>query len=293
MKSALRRVAGRARPAPLRPDYLEALLQRPLPVYIPEDPFRAIPTEFVERPELRIACVADELSFRSWQYEADFVPLHRKDWRQTLDAGSFDLLLIESAWEGPGGKWGKALADLPRKGRRSDEFLDQVVSGFQARGIPTVFYAKEDPVDRELFLGAAERFDFVFTTDEDSISFYEEELGHTRVACLPFAAQPRLHHPPADSQPRPGSVFFAGTWYAKRHPQRRQQAENLLGPALEHGPGHLRPCGSAGPHRLSVASRVRGGTRWDGSVCADGGSGGALPGRTQPQFHHHLAHHAL
>ena len=232
----LRRLLGSRAPGEsVLPSYVDALLRKPWPVHVPEDPFQAIPTEFVARPKLRIACVADELSFRSWQYEADFVALPRQSWRETLESGPFDLLLVESAWEGPGGGWGKDLADLSRKGRRSDELLDQVVSGFQGRGVPTVFYAKEDPVDRDLFLGAAERFDFVFTTDEDSISFYEKKLGHKRVACLPFAAQPRLHHPPADSEPRPGSVFFAGTWYAKRHPERRRQAENLLRPALEHG----------------------------------------------------------
>jgi spore maturation protein CgeB len=135
-----------------------------------------------------------------------------------------------------GGEWGKHLYRLPRRSRRSSVVIDQIVDFCrQKTQRPTVFYSKEDPVDRRGFLGAAERFDFVFTTDEGSIPYYERKLGHRRVACLPFAAQPRIHNPDSASEKRDGNVFFAGTWYAKRHRERRRQAESILRPALDYG----------------------------------------------------------
>ena len=218
-----------------RPARLESIACAPLPAHILEDPFSPIPEAFISRPELRVAAIADEISWRCWQYEAQLVPLRTDDWQARLSEGHFDLLFVESAWEGPGGDWGRHLYGLPRRSRRSEDLLGLIVDFCRKRDIPTVFYSKEDPVDRRGFLAAAERFDFVFTTDEDSMAYYERKLGHDRVACLPFAAQPRIHNPDRLTGKRDGGVFFAGTWYAKRHRQRRKQAASILKPALDYG----------------------------------------------------------
>ena len=59
-----------------------------------------------------------------------------------------------------------------------------------------------------------------------------KELGHDRVATLPFAAQPAVHNP---VRPRRGwharGVAFAGMYFAHKYPERRAQMEMLLGAA--------------------------------------------------------------
>ena len=49
----------------------------------------------------------------------------------------------------------------------------------RSRGIPTVFWNKEDPPHFDDFIGAAKEFDFVFTTDADCVPMYREALGTT------------------------------------------------------------------------------------------------------------------
>lgn len=210
-------------------------LSRELPPHVPLQPFADVPKREVSRPDVRIAAILDEMSFRCWQYEAELVPLEPHDWRRRLEERRPDLLLVESAWSGPGGKWGRLLAPQRRLRRPLLSALRGILRWCRRRDIPTVFHAKEDPVDLEIFLDSARLFDFVFTTDRLSEGRYARGRSAPRVGSLPFAAQPKLHNPGRDPLERPGSVVFAGAWYALRHPERRRDAQALLGPALDHG----------------------------------------------------------
>jgi hypothetical protein len=44
-----------------------------------------------------------------------------------------------------------------------------------------------------------------------------------------------IHHPPVDDELRTGDVAFAGSYYAAKHPERREQMEMLLDAAAEFG----------------------------------------------------------
>jgi spore maturation protein CgeB len=197
--------------------------------------FDPVGPQHVNRPGLRVAAVTDEMSYRCWQYEAELFTFSPERWREELSQKPPDLLFVESAWRGMGGRWADHLVDVPRGRPRQRETLDELLMWCRRHGIPSVFHSKEDPIDLELFLGAARGFDFVFTTDQASVSRYERELGHSRIAVLPFAAQPRLHNPAPGPLPRTRNVNFAGAWYAERHPQRRSHGHHLLAPALEFG----------------------------------------------------------
>ena len=87
----------------------------------------------------------------------------------------------------------------------------------------------------EWFIGAASAFDWVFTVDVDSVPRYRKELGHDRVAPLPFAAQPAINFPPTSDEQRTGDVAFAGSYYARKHSERRRQMDMILEPALDFG----------------------------------------------------------
>jgi spore maturation protein CgeB len=98
-----------------------------------------------------------------------------------------------------------------------------------------VFWNKEDPINYGMFIGTASLFDHVFTVDSDSVERYRRDLGHPRVHVLPFAAQPAIHYPPTSDEERTGTVAFAGSYYARKHAERRIQMEYVIDPAREFG----------------------------------------------------------
>lgn len=138
-----------------------------------------------------------------------------------------DVLIVESAWQGQDNAWEGKLAPA------SPEILD-CIRLCRVRGIPTVFWNKEDPVHFGTFLPLAKHFDHVFTTDIDCIPRYKLALGHDRVSLLPFAAQPRLQNPLAGSG-RKAAFSFAGSWY-QRYPKRQQDFAELVKAVSSIGP---------------------------------------------------------
>ncbi len=205
------------------------------PVPLATCPFATPPTELRRRNDLRIALVADEFSWWAWAFEADVYTFTPGTWRETLPARPPDLLLVESAWRGVGESWHYQVRDLGQHPDRVGRYiLPDLVAWCRQRGVPTVFYNKEDPPNFEFFIAAARLFDWVITSDANCLAAYRSRLGHDQVLALPFAAQPRLNNPVL-TRPRDGTVCFAGTWYEHRHSRRQDAATAILRPALDFG----------------------------------------------------------
>src|SRR4051794_7775125 len=236
--------AGAARGAPATaeaPPRAESVVERRL-VPAPE---RATPladrsrmtAARVEPRELRVASVLDEMSHACFAPECRLLPVGRTTWQQQLEAQPPHLLLVESAWNGNGGAWQWGVASYPSGPETGLPSLRALVGWCRERGIPTVFWNKEDPVHFDRFREAATLFDHVFTTDADCIPAYEA-LGSDvvqTVEALPFAAQPRLHNPVGALGARDGRPAFAGTYYRTRHEDRRGDLEMLLDVARPFG----------------------------------------------------------
>ncbi|WP_115261675.1 glycosyltransferase family protein [Micrococcus luteus] len=167
---------------------------------------------------LRVACILDEFSTGSFGPEAELVPLTMRHWSVELAAGQPDLLLVESAWRGHRETWWNAV-------HRNGPELQGILQWCRARGVPTAFWNKEDPVHFDTFLAAAAEFDVVFTTDLDCVPRYKEALGHERVHFLPFAAQPSQFNP-VELFDRVDGCAFAGAYY-ERYPERIADLEEL------------------------------------------------------------------
>ncbi len=187
----------------------------------------------VARPDLKVAGVLDEFSQLGYGCEFDLVAVTPQDYEDVLDRERPDVLLVESAWRGPGDSWAKLVSNTP--GSDASEALRGLVAAARRRDIPTVFWNKEDPPNFDVFVESAALFDHVFTTDEDCVPRYRERLGHDRVGVLPFAAQPRVHNPVGSPARRPLDVAFLGTFYGRKHPDRKRQMEMILDPAREFG----------------------------------------------------------
>ncbi|WP_200951198.1 glycosyltransferase family protein [Nocardioides sp. Root140] len=179
----------------------------------------------------KAAVILDPFSELAFGYEWHQVKVTPTDWRAVLTEQRPDLLFVESAWNGNDGAW---RLHMTRDHQPSPE-LRALVAWCRDEGIPTVFWNKEDPPNYDVFLETARLFDQVFTVDADRIPVYQRDLGHERIDLLPFSAQPRLHNPVRRGKGRVLPIAFAGTWFAEKHPERREQMEQLLRPALDRG----------------------------------------------------------
>ena len=182
-------------------------------------------------PPVSIAAIVDRFTASCLRPEARLITFRPDNWRETLEAHPPDVVFVESAWQGNEGAWKYRIATYATN--MGDELLD-LVQWARGRGIPTVFWNKEDPVHFDRFLARSAAFDHVFTTDARCIPRYRAHFGHDRVHALPFAAQPALHHP-VQTEPRTGRVCFAGTYYGSRHDERRRDLAHMLMPALQYG----------------------------------------------------------
>lgn len=171
------------------------------------------------QPQLRVAAIMDEFTYTSYAPECDLMQLTPENWQQELQDFRPQMLFIESAWRGKGGKWG------PKVGHLSPE-VRGIVAWCKDRRIPTVFWNKEDPVHFETFLTTAAQFDIVCTTDLDRVGSYKAKLGHDRVYFLPFACQPAIHNP-VETWDRQDAFCFAGAYYV-RYPDRTRDLENFI-----------------------------------------------------------------
>jgi spore maturation protein CgeB len=183
-----------------------------------------IPSGPVARPNLPVAVILDAFSELAFHYEWDQILIAPHDWRQKLEERKPALLFVESAWSGNRRAWRLAMSTE----RGPSQELCDLVAWCQANGIPTVFWNKEDPPNYDRFIATAALFDHVFTVDANRTQDYRRDLGHERIRLLPFAAQPRIHNPVLRDKGRRYDVAFAGTYFADKHPERREQMDYLL-----------------------------------------------------------------
>ena len=184
------------------------------------------------RLALKAAVIMDEFTYECFKGECELMRITPQDWKNTLSQARPDFLFVESAWKGNGGTWSSRLT---RAHLIPDNPLFALVDWCKAHNIPTVFWNKEDPPNFKHFIDVAKRFDYIFTTDAHCIERYRRQVEHDRVYALPFAAQAAIHNPIGPAQPLYGNLCFAGTYYAKRHADRRGDIDLLLKPAISRG----------------------------------------------------------
>lgn len=148
-----------------------------------------------------------------------------------------DFLLVESAWQGYKNRWKYKIANYPDVPKRNNHQLIRLVERVKERGIPTVFWNKEDGVHFHRFIDSAKHFDYVFTVDANCISKYKEVMGeHASVHTMMFAVQPKFHF-------FSGFNFelykanFVGSYSHHIHSVRRQWQNMMFKSAISSGLG--------------------------------------------------------
>lgn len=181
--------------------------------------------------DLRIGLIADEFTSRTVAATLPSTMLSRNGDESQLDG--LDAVVIESAWEGRDREWFHGIA---YHGEDEARDLWRLIAGCRERGIPVLFWNKEDPVHFRSFAMAASRSDHVFTTDADVLPNYLQQANQNlSVGSLPFYAQPRLHNPLPSSREFSPTVAFAGSYYGSRYPKRSEELSMILGVAAEFG----------------------------------------------------------
>ena len=180
---------------------------------------------------LVIATLLDRFSEDCWKYEANIIPLDKSSWQQQFEHNKPAFFFAESIWQGNDGKW---VGSMTKYAEKKSNPLRDIINYCKAQKIPTVFWNKEDPPNFDVFIDVAKEFDYIFTTDENCVKAYLENCGHNRVYSLPFAAQPYIHNP-AGKPKELKEICFAGSWFANKHPERRELLPTLLDPALHRG----------------------------------------------------------
>lgn len=194
----------------------------------------ATDTSDVGLSDLRVGIIADEFTTATLAPSVHLVRLGRGSWREQVANEDLDLLFVESAWKGNDGGWHRGV------GYYSDEEsadVRELLSKCREKGIPSVFWNKEDPVHFARFRRIAALCDHVFTTDAGMIEPYlATQGGSLRTAsALPFYAQPAIHNPLPSERPYEPTVAYAGTYYGERYSERSNQLEGLLEAAVEVG----------------------------------------------------------
>lgn len=176
---------------------------------------------------INIVCITDKFTYECYRYEANFIPLSKKSWKEEIEEVSPTMFFIESAWNGNDGEWTYTMASY--KKHLGDPLRD-AIKYCQSKQIPVVFWNKEDPTNYDVFIDVASDCDYIFTTDGNIIDKYKSRVGHSRVYPLAFAAQPAIHNPIRDKRKQLPTyeVCFAGSWYNNGHDTRRVQTEIVL-----------------------------------------------------------------
>ncbi|MFM5171275.1 glycosyltransferase [Aeromonas veronii] len=189
------------------------------------------PRARLRNQHINVVSISDKFTYECFRYEANFIPLTKKNWKAEIDAANPVLFFVESAWNGNDGEWTYTMASYKK---HLGDPLREAIKYCQSKNIPVVFWNKEDPTNYDVFIDVAADCDYIFTTDGGIVDKYKARVGHDKVYPLAFAAQPAIHNPIRDKRKKLPTyeACFAGSWYNNGHDTRRIQTEIVLDGAM-------------------------------------------------------------
>ncbi len=189
-------------------------------------------TAEVDPSKPTLMCVFDTFTKTCFAPEFNAVCPTPENWKQGFEKFRVDALFIESAWHGNDNSWETLTVNFG--GLNKLDTMKRFIEAARQKGIPSLFWNKEDPVHFKGFIDTAKMMDYVFTSDADCIPKYQEHISHKNIYALPFAAQHKVHNP-VRSQPRNKNISFAGTYYNFNFAERKLDLDILLQPSIPFG----------------------------------------------------------
>ncbi|WP_352287352.1 glycosyltransferase [Psychrobacter sp. GW64-MNA-CIBAN-0177] len=184
---------------------------------------------------LKLALISDDLTSQSLHEENFFKIVEQQLQYQLWKRHKPDIILVESAWRGYKDRWRYKIANYPDYPDRSNVELRKLLELADKYNIPAVFWNKEDGAHFNRFIDSASLFKYVLTVDSNCVERYQAILGNSvKVGVLPFAVQPKFHHP-TDLPPRYNQSLFVGSYSHHIHDARRQWQDMTFTAASPYG----------------------------------------------------------
>ena len=145
------------------------------------------------------------------------------------------ILFVESAWHGYKDRWKYKIASYPDHPKRTNDKLVRLVEQAKDKGIPTVFWNKEDGIHFDRFIDSAKHFDHIFTVDQNCVEKYRAIVpSTTTVDVAMFPVQPKIHNYQGFNFQK-FEANFVGSYSKHVHDKRRERQEMLFSAALKAG----------------------------------------------------------
>ena len=172
----------------------------------------------------KIGIVADEFLYESFKDVADVEYITRTERENIKD---YDFVILASTWRGVDKSWtGAATANGPIRRQ-----MIMMAEEYNKKGIPTIFYSKEDPVNYNLFKSLAKHCKYIYTTAQEVVNNYKEYTGNENVKVLQFGVNPTIHNPVGSrtqyAEKYKDEILFAGSWLSK-YPVRMTETQKLF-----------------------------------------------------------------
>lgn len=172
----------------------------------------------------KIGLIADEFLYNSFKDVADveFISKHKRD-----EIKDYDFVIFATTWRGIDQSWiGASTPNGPTRRQLID-----LAEEYNERGIPTVFYSKEDPVNYNLFKNLAKHCKYVYTTAQEVVDNYKIYTENDNVKVLQFGVNPMIHNPVGSrtkhAEKYKDHILFAGSWLSK-YPVRMTETKRLF-----------------------------------------------------------------
>lgn len=172
---------------------------------------------------LKIALVTDFFTADCLAAECRVRSLTRANYQQVISEWKPDLVFVESAFHGAEGSWRYELGQQPKFLRwQQPTAIFELLQFAKDRGIPTVFWNKDDGAFFDQFIDVAKKVDYVFTSDSDCVPRYRQCVAeHVPVNTLAMPYQPAFHNFTGFNFTR-NEACFTGSYYRRILSERRQ-----------------------------------------------------------------------
>lgn len=173
--------------------------------------------------QLKIALVTDYFTADCLSAECRVRIMTRANYRDVIGNWKPDLVLVESAFHGVDGSWRYELAKQSKILRLTKpKAIFQLVDFARQCGVPTVFWNKDDGPFFDAFIHVAKAFDYVFTTDEECLGRYRQQVpAHVPVNTLVMPYQPAFHNFTGFDF-KHNEACFTGSYYRRILNERRR-----------------------------------------------------------------------
>lgn len=157
---------------------------------------------------VRIGCILDPWTYQLLRPEAVLLPLTPDNYRDVVDYGKLDLVLVSAAWESADGLW-----QNPLVGRSDEGVLDDLLARAAGASIPSVFWDTDEPLHAAIFGPQVRRFDALWSTSVEGADAYQRAVGR-HVQVLDLGIQPRIAHPFRSARPGRDRTLMLDGWGA-------------------------------------------------------------------------------